>query len=92
MNANELNLSESENLDLGSAKLAYTIINRLLEHNTAVSELVSLMARVIDEDTQRALTDTPPWTAYLESRRELETTRAQIEKFTAELKKLEIGE
>jgi len=88
----DLNHAELHDMDLENARLAYTIIQRLLEHNTAVSELIALMARVIDEDTQRALTKTPPWTAYLESRRELETTRAQIEKFTAELKKLETGE
>lgn len=82
-------MSEIRDLDLQNAKLAYTIINRLLEHNETLSDLIALMARVIDEDTQRALTNTPPWNKYLESRRELETTQKQIEKFTEELQKLE---
>jgi hypothetical protein len=89
MNVTELKMSEIRDLDLQNAKLAYTIINRLLEHNETLSDLIALMARVIDEDTQRALTNTPPWTKYLDSRRELETTQKQIEKFTEELQKLE---
>ena len=88
MNVAQTNKNELD-IDLPNAKLAYTIINRLLEHNETLSDLIALMARVIDEDTQRALTNTPPWTKYLESRRELETTQKQIEKFTEELQKLE---
>ncbi len=82
-------MADYTDLDLPNAKLAYTIIARLLEHNEALSDLIALMAQVLDDDTQKALTDTPPWEKYLDSRRELETTRLQIEKFAAELKKLE---
>jgi hypothetical protein len=82
-------MSEIRDLDLQNAKLAYTIIQRLLEHNDSVSDLVALLARAIDEDTQRALTNTPQWTKYMETRRELDITRQQIEKFTEELQKLE---
>ncbi|HZH33975.1 MAG TPA: hypothetical protein VEX64_03990 [Pyrinomonadaceae bacterium] len=82
-------MSEIRDVDLQNARLAYTIIQSLFEHNGALSDLVALMARVIDEDTQRALTNTPQWNAYLDSRRALDTTRLQIEKFTEELKKLE---
>ncbi|MEP6925831.1 MAG: hypothetical protein ABI954_15295 [Pyrinomonadaceae bacterium] len=89
MNVTEINMAGYKDIDLPNAKLAYTIINRLLEHNEAVTDLIALMAQVLDEDTQKALTDTPPWTKYLDSRRELDTTRQQIEKFTEELKKLE---
>ena len=87
MNATEIN--DFENTDLSNAKLAYTIINRLLEHNEAVTDLVALMAQVLDDDVQAALINTPPWQKYLESRRELDTTRRQIEKFTEFLKNLE---
>ena len=82
-------MSDIRDLDLQNAKLAYTIIQRLLEHNDSVSDSVALLARAIDEDTQRALTNTPQWTKYLEVRRELDVTRQQIEKFTEELQKLE---
>jgi hypothetical protein len=37
----------------------------------------------------KALTATGEWEKYLESKRELENTKLQIEKFTEELKKLE---
>lgn len=89
MNVTELNSNEIRDLDLQNAKLAYTIINGLLDHNSKVSDLIALLAQVIDEDTQQALTATPTWQSYLDSRRELENTRLQIEKFTEELKKLE---
>lgn len=89
MNVTKSNMSETRDLDLQNARLAYTIISRLLEHNEAISDLVALLARALDEDTQRALTNTPQWTKYLESKRELNVTRRQIEKFTEELQKLE---
>ena len=75
-------------LDLAQARLAYSIIESLLEHTRVLSDLVALMAQVIDEDTTRALTQTPNWAAYLESRRALERTRADVEKFTEVLKQL----
>jgi len=89
MNVTQLNFSDARDLDLANAKLAYTIVLRLLEHNAALSDLLVLMAQALDEDAQKALTATAPWQKYLESKRELETTRTQIEKFTVELKKLE---
>ena len=70
----------SEDLDLQQAQLAYSIIERLLEHTRVVSDLVAVMAQVLDEDTTRALTQTPTWTAYLDSRRSLERTKADVEK------------
>jgi hypothetical protein len=69
-------------LDYEQARLAYTIIESLLEHTRVVSDLIALMAQVLDEDTTRALTSTPHWKAYLDSRRTMERTRADIERFT----------
>ncbi|HMF55151.1 MAG TPA: hypothetical protein VK619_02215, partial [Pyrinomonadaceae bacterium] len=63
-------------------------IESLLEHTRIVSDLVALMAQTLDEDTQRALTQTPQWTAYLDSRRSLERTRANVEKFVDVMNKL----
>ena len=77
-------------LDLPNAKLAYTIIQSLLRNQEALSDLLALMAHVLDEDVAKALTNTGEWEKYLESKRELETTRLQIEKFTEQLKKLEM--
>jgi hypothetical protein len=78
-------------IDLPNAKLAYTIINSLLESNEALSDLLTLMAHALDEDVTRALTETKQWESYMESRRALENTKLQIEKFTEELKKMENG-
>jgi hypothetical protein len=78
-------------LDFAQARLAYSIIESLLEHTAVLSDLVALMAQVVDEDTTRALTQTPNWAAYLESRRRMEATRADVEKFTELMKGLGEG-
>lgn len=78
----------AEDLDLQQARLAYSIIERLIEHNRVVSDLIAMMAQVLDEDTTKALTQTPTWTAYLDSRRALEKTRADVETFAEVLQNL----
>ena len=75
-------------LDLAQAKLAYSIIENLIEHTRIVSDLIALMAQVLDEDSTKALTQTPTWTAYLDSRRSLEKTKADVEKFVEVLKEM----
>ena len=81
-------LSTPRDLDFAQAQLAYSIIESLLEHTRVVSDLIALMAQTLDEDTTKALTLTPVWTAYLDSRRALERTREDVGKFAEELKKL----
>lgn len=76
-------------IDLPNAKLAYTIIQSLLQANESLSDLLALMAHALDEDVAKALTNTNEWEKYLESKRALENTKLQIEKFTEELRKLE---
>jgi hypothetical protein len=80
---------EDQDLDLPNAKLAYTIIQSLLDGHEALSDLLVLMSHALDEDVLKALTNTAEWQTYLESKRTLETTRAQIERLTSELKRLE---
>ena len=80
---------QNSDIDLPNAKLAYTIIQSLLEANESLSDLLALMAHALDEDVTRALTATGQWEAYLDSKRQLENTKIQIEKFTEELKRLE---
>ena len=62
-------------------ELAHSIIESLLDHTRVVSDLIALMAQALDQDTTKALTLTPQWQAYLESRREMEHTRHEVEKF-----------
>ena len=80
---------EKLDIDLPNAKLAYTIIQSLLDGHEALGDLLVLMAHALDEDTLKALTNTGEWQKYLESKRELENTHLQIEKPTEELKRLE---
>jgi hypothetical protein len=78
----------AEDLDFEQARLAYSIIERLIEHTRVVSDLVAMMAQVLDEDTTKALTQTPTWTAYLDSRRAMERTGADVERFAEMLNEL----
>ena len=71
----------SRGLAYEQARLAYNIIQSLLEHTRVTQDLVALMAQVLSEETQDALVNTPHWSAYMDSRRALERTRADVEKF-----------
>lgn len=88
MDAAQTNSHDSD-IDLPNGKLAYTIIQSLLANQEALSDLLVLMAHVMDDEIVKAVTNTNEWEKYLESKRELENTKLQIEKFTEQLKKLE---
>jgi hypothetical protein len=83
MNQTELDI------DLQNAKLAYTIIQSLLDGHEALNDLLVVMSHALDEETLKALTMTNEWQEYLDSKRNLEKTKVQIERFTDELKRLE---
>ena len=88
MNVAQIDNKELD-IDRPNAKLAYTIIQSLLQANESLSDLLVVMAHALDEDVTKALTLTGEWQKYLESKRELEVTKEQIEKFTEILKELE---
>jgi hypothetical protein len=69
------------------ADLAHSIIEALLEHTRVVSDLIAVMAQALDSDTTKALTLTAQWQSYLESRRQLEHTRKDVEKFVELMKR-----
>lgn len=81
MSDERINATESEAPDLDQTELAHSIIESLLDHTRVVSDLIALMAQALDQDTTKALTMTPQWQAYLESRRRMEQTRVEVEKF-----------
>ena len=86
--SDEQTKSESD-AELDQSELAHSIIESLLEHTTVVSDLIALTAQALDPDTTKALTLTPQWQAYLESRRRLEQTRKDVERFVAHLRQPE---
>lgn len=88
MNVGQLDMDELD-IDLPNAKLAYTIIQSLLQSNEALSDLLVVMAHALDQDVTKALTATNEWQSYLESKRNLENTKLQIEKFTQVLNDLD---
>lgn len=90
MNVAQIDKNELD-IDLPSAKLAYTIIQSLLEANEALSDLLVVAAHALDEDVTKALTMTNEWQKYLESKRNMENTKLQIEKFTEALRAMDNG-
>lgn len=67
--------------DLDQAELAHAIIESLLDHTRVVSDLIAVMAQALDQETTKALTQTAQWQSYLESRRKMERTREDVERF-----------
>ena len=86
MTENSTTSIDPEEADLNAVELAHSIIESLVDHTRVVSDLIALMAQALDQDTTKALTLTPQWQAYLESRRRMEHTREEVDKF-AELVK-----
>lgn len=80
---------EELDIDLPNAKLAYSIIQSLLDGHEALSDLLVLMSHAVDEDVLKAMTRTGEWEKYLESKRNMENVSVQIEKLTEVLKELE---
>jgi hypothetical protein len=89
MSDEQTNNAESKAPDLDQAELAHSIIDSLLDHTRVVSDLIAVMAQALDQDTTKALTLTTQWQSYLESRRKLEHTRKDVEKFVETMKKLD---
>ncbi len=85
----QTNNAESEAPELNQAELAHSIIESLLDHTRVVSDLIAVMAQALDSDTTKALTQTVQWQAYLESRRRMERTREDVEKFVETMKKVD---
>ena len=90
MTETQTNPTGTERPDSDQSELAHSIIEALLDHTRVVSDLIALMAQALDQDTTRALTQTPQWQAYLESRRKLERTREEVDKFARIMK--QVGE
>lgn len=82
------NENAARDLDRTAMSLAYSIIQGLLEHTRVTSDLVALMAQALGEETAEALTRTPYWAAYLDSRRAMERTREDVERFTQVMTRL----
>jgi hypothetical protein len=88
MNVAQVTMDELD-IDLPTARLAYTIIQSMLDGHEALSDLLVVMSHALDEDTLKALTGTQEWERYLESKRHMAATTEQIEKLTAALRQLE---
>lgn len=80
---------DTADIDAPNAKLAFTIIQSLLDGQVALGDLLVVMSHALDQDTLKALTATAEWQKYLESKRSMAATHEQIEKFTEVLRTLE---
>ena len=72
-----------QSLLTGASLLAMGLLLGLIG---VVSDLIAVMAQALDQDTTKALTLTAQWQFYLESRRQLELTRKDVEKFVEMMK------
>ena len=81
------NIADTPEPEPDQAELAHSIIEALLGHTRVVSDLIAVMAQALDPDTTKALTLTAQWQAYLESRRQMEHTRKDVEQFVELMKK-----
>src|SRR6476646_2037782 len=88
MNIAQINMDELD-INLPNARLAYTIIQSLLDGHEALSDLLVVMSHALDEETLKVLTLTNEWEKYLESKRNMAVTHAQIEKLTGYMRELE---
>mgnify|MGYP000958570134 FL=1 len=79
-------MSTEDSLTAEEGKLAYTIIESLLDGHEKLSDLLVVMAHAIDEDTLKALAGTMQWEAYLDSKRDLDQTKARIDELVTRLK------
>jgi len=86
MSDEQTNTAEADAPAPDQAELAHSIIESLLDHARVVSDLIAVMAQALDQDTTKALTLTAQWQSYLESRRHMEHTRKDIEKFAEMIK------
>ena len=84
----EEQISPLRDLNYRQARLAYSIIEALLEHTRVTSDLIALMAQVLDQETTKAITNTPYWSAYLDSRRAMERARTDLEEYVAMMNEL----
>lgn len=82
-------MSEDKEPSIENAKLAYTIIQSLLDANEVLSDLLIAMSHAMEEDVIKAMIKTNEWESYIESKRTLEITRKQVELFVEELESLD---
>ena len=87
MTENQAQSLEGNAPEPDQADLAHSNIESLLEHTRVVSDLIAVMAQALDSDTTKALTQTAQWQAYLESRRQMERTRADVENYVETMKR-----
>ena len=87
MSDDPTNIADTPEPEPDQAELAHSIIEALLGHTRVVSDLIAVMAQALDPDTTKALTLTAQWQSYLESRRQMEHTRKDVEKFVELMKK-----
>lgn len=80
---------KNQELDIDTARAAYTIINTLLAVQEALGDLLVLMSHNMEIEVLEALTATSEWQKYLDSKRDLEAVKDLIGKFTEDLKALE---
>lgn len=68
--------------NLDSAETAYSVIARYVEHTQVSGILIALLAGALGEEKVKFIVQTEHWQKYMASKRALEASRADIERLT----------
>lgn len=71
-----------ENWDLASAETAYTVIAQYVEHTQISGIIIAMLASKVGEENLGFLVESEHWKNYMNSKRELEAAKTDIEKLT----------
>lgn len=71
-----------ENWDLESAETAYTVIAQYVEHTQISGIIIAMLASKVGEENLGFLVESEHWKNYMNSKRELEAAKTDIEKLT----------
>lgn len=80
--------SGSEKFDLEYAESAYTVISRYVDHVQVSGMLIGLLAARLGEENLGFLLENQTWKDYMNSKRDLEASREDIEGLTKLIAKL----
>ena len=74
--------ASTENWDLDSAETAYTVIAQYVEHTQISGIIIAMLASKLGEENLGFLVESEHWKNYMNSKRELEAAKTDIEKLT----------
>lgn len=75
-------MSEEKKFDLESAETAYTVISRYVDHVQVSGMIIAMLAAKVGEENLQFLVESEHWRDYMNSKRDLDQARSDIESLT----------